>query len=68
MMSTNNRAVKILMKRDGMTVEEATELIKQTSEEIQNVVLNGMDVSDVDDIISSNLGLEPDYLYDILTI
>ena len=67
-MSTNNRAVKILMKRDGMSLEEAVELIRQTYEEIQDEILNGMDVSDVDDIISANLGLEPDYLYDILTI
>lgn len=63
-----NRVVKILMERDGMTQDEAVELVRQTSEEIQNEVLSGMDVSDVDDIIANNLGLEPDYLYDILTI
>lgn len=59
-----NRVVKILMERDGMTKEEATALVKDTQAEL----LDCTNVLEADDIIMSNLGLEPDYLYDILTI
>lgn len=59
-----NRVVKILMERDGITKEEAIELMKDTQAEL----LDCTNVLEADDIIMSNLGLEPDYLYDILTI
>ena len=48
---------KILMKRDGLTLQEARELIEETREEL----LAGNDYA-IEDI----LGLEPDYLFDIL--
>lgn len=56
-----NRVVKILMDRDGITRKEAEELIEETREEIL-----ANDSSYVDDIILNNLGLEPDYIMDIL--
>lgn len=59
-----NRLVKILMKRDGITEDEARELIRDTKAELEDCT----DVLEADDIIMSNLGVEPDYLYDILTV
>ena len=56
-----NRVIDILMKRDGMEYEDARNLVKETQDEI---ILNP---SDVDDIIQDYLGLEPDYLEDILS-
>lgn len=56
-----NRVVKILMDRDGITRKEAEELIEETRDEIL-----ANDSSYVDDIILNNLGLEPDYIMDIL--
>lgn len=56
-----NRVVKILMDRDGITRKEAEELIEETREEIL-----ANDSSYADDIILDNLGLEPDYIMDIL--
>lgn len=58
-----NPVVKILMKRDGMTEQEATDLVKETKEELMN-----SRCSDGADIIMENLGLEPDYIMDILEI
>lgn len=59
-----NRLVKVLMKRDGISAEEATALIKDTQAELEDCT----NVLDADEIIMDNLGVEPDYLYDILTI
>ena len=57
-----NRVVEILMKRDGMSQEEAEQLIEDTRAEL----LDSTNVLDADEIIESNLGLEPDYIMDII--
>lgn len=58
-----NPVVKILMTRDGMTEREATNLVRKTKEELMN-----SQCCDGADIIMKNLGLEPDYIMDILEI
>ena len=58
-----NPVVKILMERDGMTEQEATYLVKETKGELLR-----NDGWCADEIILENLGLEPDYLMDILEI
>lgn len=57
-----NRVVEILMKRDGISQEEAEELVRATACELVDCT----DVLEADDIIACNLGLEPDYIFDIL--
>ena len=52
-----NRVVKILMERDGLSEEEARELIAECIEEIELGNMYAME-----DI----LGLEDDYIFDIL--
>ena len=56
-----NKIVKILMDRDGMTRKEAEELVAETREE----VLAGSP-GEADEIMAANLGLEPDYIIDLL--
>ena len=58
-----NPVVKILMERDEMTEQEATDLIRKTKEELMN-----SQCCDGADIIMENLGLAPDYIMDILEI
>ena len=58
-----NKVVKILMERDGITEQEAQEMVQET--------VNMMDECDYDlveceDIMMSDLGLEIDYFFDIL--
>ena len=55
--------VQILMHRDGITEEEAWELIAQCQEEI-DYLLHGdnVNINDAEDAIACWLGLEPDYL------
>lgn len=57
-----NRVIDILMKRDGIEYEDARSLVKETKDEI---ISNPIDVNE---IIKDYLGLEPDYLEDILLI
>ena len=58
-----NPVVKILMERDNMTEQGAIDLVRKTKEELMN-----RPCSDGVDIIMDNLGLEPDYIMDILKI
>ena len=57
-----NKVIKILMNRDGLTESEAKELINETREMII------AEPEDADQIISEQLSLEPDYLFDIISI
>ena len=53
--------VKILMERDDLTQEEA----KQQVDDCRETILNSPD-ADPSEIIQDELGLEPDYLEQIL--
>lgn len=56
-----NRLVNLLVNRDGVTEEEATNMINDCMEALLN-----SDPFESDDIIQDMLGLEPDYLEDIM--
>jgi hypothetical protein len=59
-----NRVVEILMERDGISEEEARTLVRETRDEL--IMLDNP--FEADEIIEDYLGLEPDYLEDILYI
>ena len=61
-----NRVVKILMERDDYSRTEAIELFNDTRNEICDVLENGGDYSEVEDIMLDNLGLEMDYIIDMV--
>lgn len=63
----NNNLVELLMRRDQLTHEEAIEMLFTCKEDLERAVSDG-NYNDVDDIIMDDLGLEPDYLFDILDI
>ena len=52
-----NKVVEILMERDGMTESEAKELVDECREAL---------ISGEDDAIQAYLGLEDDYIFDII--
>ena len=62
-----NPVVKILVRRDGMSVEDAIDLVKDTQSELLDAVY-GTDILEAEEIIENNLGLEPDYLDFILQL
>ena len=55
-----NKIVKILMERDGINEEYAQTLVNETRDEIM------MNPAEADEIIMDYLGLEPDYLMDLI--
>lgn len=59
-----NKVVEILMKRDGISEDEARALVRETRDEL--IMLDNP--FEADEIIENYLGLEPDYLEDILYI
>lgn len=60
-MSKPNEVIRILMERDGMTREEAQETLEEVRE-----MLSEADPWEAEDIIADELGLEMDYIFDIL--
>jgi len=59
------RIVKILMRRDGLTEEEAKKEVKDFMESIQEDIQNG-DLEEIEDTLMSWFGLEPDYVFDVI--
>ena len=57
--------INILCKRDGLTKSEAKELVEETMTEVTMCIENG-DFDLAEEIFTSDLGLEIDYLIDIL--
>ena len=55
----------VLMQRDGLTRDEAKLEIENFREDIEDSIMNG-DLEDIEDSLMNDLGLEPDYLFDIL--
>ena len=50
----------VLMRRDGMTAEEADEMIQEAMERVLE------DGENPEDILHDEFGLEPDYVFDLL--
>ena len=57
------KIIKILMDRDGLDYEEAKSIVEETQEMILNA-----DAMEADQIMAEQLGLEPDYLFDLLAL
>lgn len=60
-MKKDNEVVRILMKRDGLTREEAEERLDEVREMISHA-----DAWEIEDIIADEFGLEMDYIFDII--
>lgn len=59
------RIIKILMDRDDMSRKEAIELINDVKEMMQEAIEDGS-YMEAEEIFEDELGLEPDYIFDIL--
>lgn len=59
-MSGIKRVAEIISKRDSIPIKQATELVEETAE-----LLNERPW-DAEDILADNLGLEMDYIFDLL--
>lgn len=52
--------IKVLMERDDMSSKEAKELVMELR---RRVIISG---EDPEEILSNELGLEPDYIFDLI--
>ena len=57
-----NKVVKILMERDDIDRETAEEIVRETRDELLSLD-NSLDA---DMVMTTNLDLEPDYIFDVL--
>jgi len=62
-----NEIINILMRRDGISENEARNLVEECREEIETAIAGGH-YMEAEDIIASYLGLEPDYIMDLIEI
>ena len=58
---------EVLMRRDGLTEEEADDLIQEAMVEL-NAHLEADDMEGAEMVCYEYFGLEPDYLLELLTI
>lgn len=61
----SERIIKILMRRDKLTREEAEDQVQEAKEELQ-LLLDNRDLDEAYNICETMFGLEPDYLDDLL--
>lgn len=60
-----DKIINILMKRDSLTRDEATLTYNAFLEDAQSYIDSG-DEEALEDLLMDELGLEPDYIFDIL--
>ena len=56
---------EVLMRRDGLSEEDAKAEVENFKEDIEDSIMSG-NLEDIEDALINDLGLEPDYLMDIL--
>lgn len=64
-MAKTSRIIRLLMERDGLSYEEAREQVEEVQEMIIDAIENG-DFLEPDEIMADELGLEPDYIMDLV--
>lgn len=60
-----NRIIKILMERDGIDYDEAKEMYDNARSELMDA-LEGTSCLSPEEVLECELGLEPDYIFDII--
>lgn len=62
----NSNLIKLLTKRDGISENEAYEICEQCRHDILHAIDKNCGIEEVEDILMDWLGLEPDYLMDLM--
>ena len=66
MKTGHDRIVAILMERDELTEEEAREQVEDAVDAINDILENGGSYEEAEDVLLEDLGLEMDYIFDLL--
>jgi hypothetical protein len=65
-MNTVNDIINLIARRDNISILEATNIVSECMEEMEDAVMRG-NWLEAEDILMSYLGLEPDYLDILMT-
>ena len=57
--------VRVLMERDGMTREEAEEMVNNAKRELYSM-LEEEEYDEIEDMLACDFGLEMDYIFDFI--
>lgn len=57
--------VRVLMQRDGMSREEAEEMVNNAKRELNAMIEEG-EYDEVEDMLLCDFGLEMDYIFDFI--
>lgn len=63
---TKLEIINLLMKRDGISYEDARDLVKETGWQISDALDMGLGYDEVEEILKDFLGLEMDYVFAFL--
>lgn len=63
---TVQEIAEILMRRDGISYNEAMDMVEKCQDELEILVQGGGSIDDAEDCVAYWLGLEPDYLVTLL--
>jgi len=66
MKTGHDRIIAILMERDELTEEEAREQVEEAIELINEILESGGSYEEAEEILLDDLGLEMDYIFDLL--
>ena len=66
MKTGQDRIIAILMERDELTEEEAREQVEDVAQSITDIMENGGSYEEAEDVLLEDLGLEMDYILDLL--
>ena len=66
MKTGQDRIIAILMERDELTEEEAREQVEDAAQSITDIMENGGSYEEAEDVLLEDLGLEMDYIFDLL--
>ena len=62
MVSSIDELISLITRRDGISHNEAENIVKDCQREIDDAIFHDGSLDLVEDIIADYLGLEPDYL------
>ena len=66
MKTGHDRIIAILMERDELTEEEAREQVEDAVDAINDIMESGGSYEEAEDVLLEDLGLEMDYIFDLL--
>jgi len=61
MVSNKSELVSLIMRRDGISRNEAENLVEDCQREIDDVIVHGGSLDIIEEVLKDYLGLEPDY-------